>query len=201
VKTTIKLRLNRPNLADAIIQFLAEERANEMAADGFWPAEQTDSTLTTSPGQYFYLLPRGITHIERVRLLLTNVWMPLTYARSFDDILLADPVQPPFTAIPSTARAWGRLLRLFPTPNGQYPLELNVTRRVDIPTDDNDTTSFWVDEGRSLIVNRVCEHYSSEVIHHTQWAAMFKQNGDEARDAMTEITGTRNGPTIVRPYL
>lgn len=201
VKKSIALRLNRPSLDPALIQLFAEERADVMAADGFWPSEQTDTRITTQTGQYFYLLPKGIVKILMVRLLLTSIWIPLSYARSYEDILISDPVQPNFTAIPAMARTFGRLLRLFPTPNAQYPIELTVERRVDIPTDDADTQSFWVNEGRALIVNRVCEHIAQEVFRDPDRAALHRTSGDEARDAMDEITHARSGPHVVRGYL
>jgi hypothetical protein len=201
VKRAIAARLNRPNLDPAVIQMFAEERADVMAADGFWPSQQTDTELTTEPGQYFYLLPRGITNILMVRLQLNSIWIPLAWARSYEDILIADPVQPPFTAIPSSGRVFGRLLRLFPTPNDQYPLELTVERRVDIPSDDTDTQSFWCNEGRALIINRTCEHIAQELLRDPDRAAMHKSVGDEARDAMDEITHSRNGPTVMSRYL
>jgi hypothetical protein len=201
VKQTIGVRLNRPNLDPTLIQMFAEERADVLSAKGFFPSEQTDVSITTNPGQYFYLLARGITNIQFVRFLLSSIWIPLSRARSIEDILMADPVQPSFTAIPSSGRVFGRLIRLFPTPNGQYPLELTVTRRVDIPTDDNDDQNFWVNEGRAIIVAEVCKHYALQVIHNKDWVADFTVAGEEAKDSMDDITSVRNGPTIVRPYL
>lgn len=201
VRDQIAFRLNRRNLDRGYIQLMAEERADVMAADGFYPSQQTSMQITTEPGQYFYTLPKGIVTIMMVRFLLTQVWIPLTMARSYEDILIADPVQPPFTAIPSTARVFGRLLRLFPTPNSQYPLELTVERRVDIPSDDNDIDSFWVNEGRALIINRTCEHIARELLRDPDRADQYRISGDEARDAMDEITHTRNGPTVVARYL
>ena len=201
VKRAIALRLNRPNLDPAVIQFFAEERADVAAADGFFAGQQTNTNITTQPGQYFYLLPRGITNILMVRLQLNSIWIPLSWARSYEDILIADPVQPAFTAIPSTGRVFGRLLRLFPTPNAQYPLELTVEGRIDIPTDDGDTQNFWVNEGRAFIINRTCEHIAQELFRDPDRAAMHKASADEARDAMDEITHSRGGPVVMNRYL
>lgn len=199
VKRTIGIRLNKSTLDPTFVQMLAEEAVNTL--DGYFPSEQTDVTITTEPGQYFYLLGRGITKITMVRLLLGSVWIPLDWAKSYEEILLSDPVQPGFTAIPSKARAYGRLLRLFPTPAGQYPLEISSDRRADVPTDDNDTLSFWVDEGRELIINAVCKKYCLEVIHNPEWAQMYDAQLQKAEDAQLEITTTRNGPHISRVYV
>lgn len=201
VKGQIAFRLNRPNLDPKFIQLMAEERAQVMAADGFYPSQQTNTTITTQVGQYFYLLPQSVVNILFVRLLLNAVWIPIYRARSYEDILIADPVQPPFTAIPATGRVFGRLLRLFPTPNAQYQLELTVEARIDIPTDDNDSQNFWVNEGRALIINRTCEHIAIELLRDADRAANHKAAGDEARDALDETTHVRNSPQVMERYL
>ena len=121
-------------------------------------------------------------------------------ARSYEDILIADPVSPPFTAIPSTARVYGRMLRLFPTPNGQYPLELSLDQRIGIPTDDQDTTSFWVNEGRTLIVNAVCAHLAAELLRDPDRAQIHQAVMEEAKDSLAENTFSRNGPHILRQH-
>lgn len=201
VKDTIAFRLNRPNYNRDFIQLMCEERANVLSAQGFFPQEQTDTSITTNAGQYMYLLARGMVEVRMARLMLNGgVWIPLTRARSYEDILIADPLQPPFTAIPSTAKVFGRMIRLWPTPNAQFPLELTVVRRADIPTDDTDATSFWVDEGRTLIVNEVCKHIAAEVLHQPDWASQFGASGTEASDAIEVISNVRNGPHISQPY-
>ena len=43
VKRAICLRLNRPNLDPAVVQFFAEERADVAAADGFWAGKTTNT--------------------------------------------------------------------------------------------------------------------------------------------------------------
>jgi hypothetical protein len=200
VKTQIAFRLNRSNLDPSYIQLMAEERADMIASESWYPSQQTNTDITTEFGQYMYLLPKGTVNILMVRFLLTQVWIPLTRARRYEDILLADPVQPPFTAIPSTARAFGRLLRLFPTPNGQYPLELSLERRIDIPTDDQDAESFWVNEGRAWIINRTAEHIAREYLRDPDRANNHKMAADDAEDKLTEITHARNGPHIMEPH-
>lgn len=200
VKAQVAFRLNRPNLDPAYIQLMAEERADVLAADGFLPSEQTNTTITTQPGQYFYNLPRGVTRVLMVRLLLNNIWIPLTWAKRYEDILLSDPVQPPFTAIPSQARAYGRLLRLFPTPNAQYGLELSVDQNVMVPTDDNDSENYWVNEGRALMINAVCQHIAQELFRDPDRASNHAEAAQEAMDALTAITHVRNGPHIIEQH-
>ena len=180
---------------------MAEERADILASEGYYPSQITDTTITTQPGQYFYLQPKGTVKILMVRFLLTQVWIPLSWARRYEDILLADPIQPPFTAIPSSARSFGRLLRLFPTPNDQYPLELSLEATIPVPTNDQDTTSFWVNEGRSLMINMTCQHIALEYLRDPDRAALHKQAADEAKDSLEEVTHTRNGPVVMEPHL
>lgn len=202
VKDQIAFRLNRPNYPRPVIQLAAEEVAQKLSSEGLFPQEQTDTTITTNPGQFFYLLARGIVEIRMVRLMLGGgVWIPLTRARSYEDILIADPIQPPFTAIPSTAKTFGRLLRIWPTPNAQYPLEVTVERRVDVPTDDTDTQSFWCDEGRMLMINAACAYIAGTFLHQPDWAQGFLTAASEAQDSLDVITNVRNGPHLVVPHL
>jgi len=197
VKSTIAFRLNRPNLDPNFIQFMSEEVTTNLASEGFWPSQVTNTQITTQPGQYFYLLPNGLVKILFIRFLLTQVWIPLTWVRRYEDILLSDPVQPPFTAIPSQARAFGRMLRLFPTPNSNYPLELTVEQRVAVPTDDDDTTNFWVDEGRPLMVAKVCAKIAREYLRDMDRATTFDDAAIEAMDAVESISHSRNGPKLM----
>jgi hypothetical protein len=202
IKESIAFRLNRPTLPRTFIQLIAQERVQIMESEGFWPSQVTNITITTEPGQYFYVLPSGTTKVLFVRVLLGGssggVWIPVFLARHYEDMLIADPVAPPFTAIPTTARVFGQMLRLFPTPNAQYVLELTLDKRIDVPTDDQDTTNFWVDEGRALIVNRVCEHLCLELLRDPDRAAFHKTVADEAMDSLTEISHARNGPHLMR---
>lgn len=200
VKASIAFRLNRPAMDPNFIQFMAEERANVYAAEGFWPSQVTNTEITTQPGQYSYLLPPGTVKILFVRFLLTQVWIPLYWARRYEDILLSDVVQPSFTGIPGTCRAFGRILRLFPTPNSNYPLELTLEQRVNIPTDDDDTGNFWVDDGRALIVNSVCSHIAGEYLKDTDRADRHAAAAQEAMDAIESISHSRNGPKIMEQH-
>ena len=198
VKTTIAYRLNRPSLPPPFIQMIADEQAEVLSSEGWWPQEQTNNDITTEPGQYFYTLPKGTIQIVFIRFLLTQVYIPVYMARSYEDILLSDPVAPPFTAIPSTARIFGRSLRLFPTPNGQYPLELSLIQKVPIPSNDQDTTSFWVNEGRTLIVNLVCQHIAQELLRDPDRAALHEKAVEKAMDSIAEISHARNSPHVMR---
>jgi hypothetical protein len=200
VKGQVAFRLNRSTLDPAFIQLMAEERADILASEGYYPSQITDTSITTQPGQYMYLQPKGTVKILMVRFLLTQVWIPLSWARRYEDILLADPVQPPFTAIPSSARSFGRLLRLFPTPNGQYPLELSLEAAIPVPTDDQDTESFWVNEGRPLMINMTCQHIAQEYLRDPDRAALHEKSANEAKDALEEQTHTRNGPVVLDPH-
>jgi hypothetical protein len=194
VKSSIALRLNRPTIPPAFIQLIAEERAYELASEGYWPQQQTNTALTTEPGQYFYPLPFGTVDVTFIRFLLTSVFIPVYKARRYEDILISDPTSPPFTAIPSSARVFGRMLRLFPTPNGQYPLELTLNQQVGIPTDDQDTQNFWVNEGRALIVHMTCQHLAQELIRDPDRATMFEGLVQKDMDSLAEISHSRNGP-------
>lgn len=200
VLSTIATRLNRPNLPPAFITMIAQERAQELASEGFWPQEITNTETTTEPGQYFYPLPAGTVDVMFIRYLLTNVFIPVYKARRYEDILISDPVSPPFTAPPSLARVFGRMLRLFPTPNGQYPLELTLNQRVGIPTDQQDTTSFWVNEGRALIVFTTCQHLASELLRDPDRATLYEGLAQKERDSLSEISHARNGPHFMEKH-
>ena len=67
IKETIAFRLNRPNLPPAFIQMIAQERADVLSNEGYWPQQVTYDEITTQPGQYFYELPHGTVKVLFIR--------------------------------------------------------------------------------------------------------------------------------------
>lgn len=200
---SIGQRLSRPSLPPQFITLLAQEQADELAAEGYWFQEDTDTTITTQNGESFYNLPAGTIKVTFCRFQLGNVMIPIYPARSYADLIISDPVVPSVTAIPSVMRNFGRAIRLFPTPNAQYPLELTLTRRAEIPgmNDMQNTTSIWVNEGRKLIVASVCKNLAMQLTRDPDRAAIFERAETEAKDALEITTFARKGPHYVKKHL
>lgn len=197
----IATRIIRPGLDRLFIQIMADEVVTMLESEGYFPSKQTDETLTTQPGQYMYRVPKGATQVLFARILLGNVWINVVRANSYEELVAQDPVAPNFTAIPSTMRVFGRLFRLFPTPNANYPIELTVDRKVDLPTDAEDTENFWVDEGRAIIINGTAEYLCRTYTRDYDRADQLAMKFQEAKDSMDIVTYSRQGAALMERYL
>lgn len=166
VKQFIQFRLNRPDLSIDLIDTFARERAQFYAPDIFPDGYQTDLSITLQPGQQFYPLPSGTIKVRFARFLLNQVWVPIVLLDQYEPMLYADVVQPPITSVPSIGRVFGNQLRIFPTPNFQYPLELTVEGMVEPPLDDGQS-NFWCADGRVLMINATAAEMIGEYINPT----------------------------------
>src|SRR5271155_4373798 len=141
------------------------ERVDFYGPQVLYSAEVVNNDIVTKPGQQFYALPRGTQKIRYVRVLQSGIWIPVGEAEQYSDLLFADPLQPPFVSLPvSLYKVLGNQLRLFPTPDQNYPVELTMDQTIVEPTQDSDSTNFWVTEGRILLINATCREICSEYL-------------------------------------
>lgn len=206
LKQQIKFRLNRENLPDDFVAEMAEERIDFYGPMLFAPSEVTDYSIVTQPGQFFYKLPSGCQQVTFVRVLYNGVWIPVAIADHYSDILNSDPLQPPFTSLPVTlARVYGKQIRLFPTPNAQYPVELTMLATVGAPADDNDDTNFWCNDGRILLINAtcgsICSEYLDIAVPNSPRIATFAKNTQAALDNLLTQAHQITQPSMMKPQL
>lgn len=206
LQSAVQFRLNRPDLPDAFILEMLQERIDFYGPSIFYPAEITDYSIITSPGQFFYPLPSGTQKVNFVRVLYGGIWIPVGLADHYSDILFNDPLQPPFTSLPVTlAAVYGKLLRLFPTPDGQYPVELTMDSTIAAPTSDADTTSFWVTDGRMLLINatclEICTEYLDISVPQSPRIAAFAANTQAAFEQLMTQAHQHEGAFVMRQYL
>jgi hypothetical protein len=199
----VSFRLNRPDLPADFVRHMAEERVTFYGPQIFQPAEGTNDSITTQPGQYFYQLPSGTQRINFVRILYGGIFIPVTLVDNYNDILMVDVLQPPFTSVPvSLAKVYGNQLRLFPTPDGQYTIELTGMFTIGAPTDDNDDTNFWVTDGRVLEINatmlEICNEYLDLTDPSPIRTQRLKQNTDEALNQLMSQAHAYGGSLIQR---
>ncbi|SRR6266851_1157420 len=206
LKQTIPFRLNRPDLPDAFVEEMAFERVDFYAPQLFTPSEQTDDSIITQPGQYFYRLPAGTQKVTFVRLLYNGVWIPVPIADSYNQLLAVDVLQPPFTSLPvSLCRVYGNQLRLFPTPNAQYPVELTLLGTIGAPTVDTDDTNFWVTDGRMLLINatcaEICAEYLDIAVPNSPRIQIYRANEAEALEKLMQNVHAMSQPSLMRQHL
>src|SRR5215469_15343346 len=161
--TSIPFRLNRDDLPADFVEEMANEQITLFGPQLFSPSEQTQY-FNTQAGQNIYPLPAGFQRLTYVRVQFNGIWIPVTIAQNYQQILNVDPLQPPFLSLPvSLCRVYGLQLRLFPTPNNIYPVELTMLGTVMGPTDPQDTTNFWVNDGnvflRAATCLAICQEY------------------------------------------
>lgn len=206
LQSAIAFRLNRTDLpADFILEMLLE-RADFYGPQIFEPAEVTNYDIVTQPGQFFYRLPNGTQAVNYVRVLYNGIWIPVTIAKHYDDILASDPLQPPFTSLPvSLCRVYGNQLRLFPTPNQQYPVELTMMQTIAAPTDENDSTNFWVTDGRMLLINatcaEICAEYLDISVPNSPRVQTYRNNEAMALEKLMQTAHSITQPTTMKQWL
>lgn len=136
-------------------------------AEPFWWNEvdwQADGGTTA--GEPYYPVPDDAAAIRNVKLQRGNDWLPLE-AISEEAADMANG-----SGVPDSFCVVNRQVRLVPTPNGSYKLNLTGTRLVDPPVDDADETP-WSNEAHDLIL-----HWAEGLL----WT-MFK--GDERRGRLS----------------
>lgn len=203
----ISFRLNRTDLPDLFVREMARERIDFWGPQVLYPSEVVDTSIVTNPGTQFYPLPRGTQKVRYVRVLYGGIWIPVFLADHYDDILYADPQQPPFTSLPVTlAAVLGDQIRLFPTPFGQFPVELTIDQTIVEPTQDNDSTNFWVTDGRILLINSTCleicaEYLDIELGPQSPRIQIFQKNTDEALSQLMGRSHQLTQPSIMKQHI
>lgn len=210
-------RLNRPDLLTpippspaAIIPTYVLDRIGYYQKACFQPSEQLDYSITAIPGQSTYSLRtypnlKATQNIVKIRLLLNTIWIPLTRVDWYQDILDADVLNPPFQTIPSYWATYNATIRLYPTPNLPYPLELMSNLSPPAPVADTDV-NFWtaeVDENgaASLIIRSACAEICREFLNDIPRAEQFQFGVAREAQSLFDLTGRMRGPSQTRPYL
>jgi hypothetical protein len=197
IKTFIQQRLNRPDISLDFIDTFAREVAQLSAPDIFPDGYQTDYSITLQPGQQFYPLSLGTIKVRFARFLLNQVWVPIVLLDQYEPLLYADVVQPPITSVPSIGRVFGNQLRIFPTPNFQYPLELTIEGKVEPPLLDTGA-NFWTGDGRVFIINKTAAKIANEYTQNDAAARRFERAAAEAHSQLMIQTHASQGPMVIQ---
>jgi hypothetical protein len=203
----ISFRLNRTDLPDVFVRQMLAERVDFWGPQVLYSSEVVNTDIVTNPGQQFYPLPRGCQKVRYVRILYGNIWIPVYLADHYDDILYADPLQPPFTSLPVTLCAvLGNQIRFFPTPSSNFPAELTMDQTIVEPTQDTDSTNFWVTDGRMLLINSTCaeicrEYLDIELGPQSPRIQVYDQNTQAALAQLQIRTHEMTTPSIMKQYI
>ena len=197
IKSQIQQRINRPDISLDFIDTMAREVAQLNAPDIFPAGYQTDFSITLQPGQQFYPLASGTIKVRFARFLLSQVWVPIQLLDQYEPMLYSDVVQPPIEAVPAIGRVYGNQIRIFPTPNTQYQLELTVEGKVEPPLNDTDS-NFWCGDGRVYLINKTAEKFFNEYIGDDARAARYRNDAKEAHDFLMIQTHASQGPMIIQ---
>lgn len=200
-------RLNRPDLltlvppaTQPVIAAFVQDRILYYQKAAYAPAEQLDYSITCVPSQNTYLLPAGTQAVNYCRLLLSNIWLPLTRADWLTDVLAVDLINPPFVTLPSYYVTIGQSLRLYPAPSAAYPLELLVYAAPPAPAATTDT-NFWTNEAQTLIIESACADILNLVVKDDTAAARHYLATAREERSLLEYTQRLHGPSRIRPHL
>lgn len=205
--------LNRPDLlvpvapaiTSAIYDF-TQDRIFYWQKALYSPSEQLNYDITTIPHQSEYAFNaypglRGLQCVLFVRLLQgTQIWIPLSRVHWYNEILLADVLAPSFVSLPSYWATYGQTLRLYPTPNDNYPLELMCNAGPPAPIADTDD-NFWTSDASALIIRSTCAEICAQYLNDLPRAEIFMQSTQREADSLKNYTMRLRGPSYVRPYL
>lgn len=202
VKQYVQFRMNRPDLPLDFIDTEGREIAEFYSSDVFPSGYVTDDSITLQQGQQFYPVPSAIRKVTFLRFLMGSVWIPISLVDHYEDLLLSDVLQPPITSVPAIARVYGKQIRIFPTPNTPFPLEITGEAETEPPADDNDTTyNFWCAEGRILMINATAAKIAAEYIRDDAAAGRYSTLADRAYQKLQIYTHASQGPMIIRQHL
>lgn len=208
VQAAIPFRLNRPTLPTDFVLEMLYERIGYFGPLCFQPSEVTNTDIVTAPGVQFYALPSGTQKVTFVRVLYNGVWIPVSMPNSYNEILEADVLQPPFTSLPVTmCRVYGTQIRLFPTPDGQYPVELTLMQTPPAPTQDTDETNVWVADSlmRALLINatcaEICREYLDISVPNSPRIAAYDANTADLLDKVQTQAHALGGPSFLKQYI
>lgn len=203
----IATRLNRPDLLlpvapalTAVIPDLVQDRILYYQKALYAPSEVLDYSITTIPSQSIYFLSTGMQALFRVRLLLVNIWIPLTRVDFYSDILMADVLSPPFITLPSYWATYGQTIRLYPTPNLPYPIEIMGNASPPAPVNPNDD-DFWTEEAATLIIEAACADICRLVLNDEERANRHQLAVGREQHSLLEWSQRLRGPTQIRPWL
>lgn len=147
LKAAIADDLNRDDLTAVIADFLAD-RIRYYERDFFFASNQT-VTFTTIVGQAAYPFPDSVVNPRLVRMLYYSNWQLLSEV-SYSDILAYDTNVPSTQSPPSCWAPFGLLIRLYPVPDGVYPIELTGAGKLPIPPNDS-VSNWWTTDGAMLL--------------------------------------------------
>lgn len=213
LKAQIAFRLNRTDLPPDFVQQMAVERVDFWGPQVLYPAEVVNTDTVTEFGRQFYPLPRGCQKVRYVRVLYGGIWIPVYPADDYADILYADPLQPPFTSLPVTLYAiLGNQIRLFPTPDGEFPVELTIDQTIIEPQStpsmpaDNVSDNFWCQDGRMLLINSTCseicrEYLDIELGSQSPRVQLYDQNTQMALDQLMGRSHNLTSPSIMKQHI
>ena len=203
---SIPFRLNRDDLGRDTVEEFANEQIVFYGPQLFAPSEITDYSITTQPGQFFYKLRAGFQRLTYVRVQFNGLWIPVPIVDRYTDILTVDPLQPPFVSLPvSLAGVYGLQLRLFPTPDNVYPVELTMMATAPGPTDYNDATNFWTNDGNILLraatCFAICDEYLDQANPNSARVQKWGARRDEALTLLQVQAHQVTQPSIIRQYV
>jgi hypothetical protein len=208
----IAMRLNRPDLlavvppaTQAVIPTFVQDRIAFYQKALYSPSEQLDYSITCIPNQSIYAfenypLLKGVQWIAGVRLLLNNIWIPLSHVDWYSDLLAADVLQPAFVSLPSYWATYGETIRFYPNPDQSYPIELQACLSPPAPVAPTDV-SFWTEKAATLIIEAACSDICAAVLNDDERAARHALLTKREADSLQSWTVRLRGASQVRPYL
>ena len=192
----------RPDMANQIKLCIQEAIAHH-EVERYWFNQFRDRTFDTVAGREFYDatdlsdIP-GILELDAVTITIGSAHWPLTRAgyvelerRNADGNARGQPTHYTY---------WGQMLRLYPVPDGVYPVRLSGLFKLPLLTADDDQNA-WTNEAEDLIRHRAKMMLYSQYLRDDSNAGRAAALEGAARDRLTISSARRLAGNEIRPSL
>lgn len=203
MQTRIANELKRTDLTSEI-KLAINDAINDYDGNRFWFNEERDTTaFTTVQGQEFYTTADApiiatMRHIDVLTVFVFNSrWVMHFRTPQYMEF---QSVNPNWNAIPEDWSYYNETIRLYPIPNGAYPVYISGTIQVSPhPLTDDADTNVWTNEAEQLIRYCAKRKLFTDLIRDPAQAAVNQGLETQQYGILQAETAKRGGPATIRP--
>ncbi len=105
----------------------------------------------------------------------------------------------PSNGVPTTFSYFEQQLRLYPTPNGVYPMQIAALRRYPAPASDDEADNHWMTDAEELIRSRAKRNIYLHSLMDQGMAAVMRSAEDEALASLAAEASRRQNVHTLQP--
>ena len=203
MQTRIANELKRTDLTSEI-KLAINDAINDYDGNRFWFNEERDATaFTTVLGQEFYTVAdapviASMRHIDTATVFVFNSRWVMHFRTP--QYMEWQSVNPSWNAIPEDWSYYNETIRLYPIPNGAYPVYLSGTMQIaPTPLSSDNDSNVWTNEAEQLIRYCAKRKMFSDLLRDPDQMQINKALEDNQFNILQSETAKRGGPATIRP--